>query len=605
MTMKIFQHWVAIVNGVVSGPVTAREHFARSINETIVENKKHGQAQQICRMLQRRLGYFEKAQKVLEDYIEDATDVTAKNWARLVGFTIQTCSRILFYLSREVARPTWYSGDKHVKAITKLVLHLLNKPKAPPDIKFTSSQYIWCLCWKNEENGKSLVKGDYADMYSPVQNLINLLGTEWAVLRQMAAGALWGLCGNRGSNSPAQKEITRRGAMNMIILALSKTEKSRKEGWEKESFVHLGALAAATNMCKDAVIQIAKPRELITLIAILKNACQEFEAKQKQIGPGEMDAFLDRDLTSLRIAKTTEVIANILMLSREGRELFLKHRGAEFLYYMLQSASYKIKNQAAMTITQGAMTDPWCKAKFGEEKIMKLLVANVNMQTNALELKYNSALAISALCHQVKGPNVHANAQAQKAIQVSKNNQNLALKLGALEKADEFLIPVEAVKGTSHQVVPIKTGLRMITDVAYGNEAIQNKLVDEMFHCKIAHKVLNENYTPDVCVAALGLICALARNNITAQNKIVEHNLSHMIIAKILQNATRDHVRLICCQALHCLSEGNPKTSAEIAEQLTNRYQQDGAVKKLYLTVKNTLKAARMRQQQEAKSSRI
>lgn len=79
------------------------------------------------------------------------------------------------------------------------------------------------------------------------------------------------------------------------------------------------------------------------MLAALQRAHSEFEGKRKQIPPQLMQNFLERDLTSERMAKCLEVnyskiiiprnewnpqvVGNLLMQSPEGRASFLTFKG--------------------------------------------------------------------------------------------------------------------------------------------------------------------------------------------------------------------------------------------------------------------------------------
>mmetsp|Transcript_14476 Transcript_14476/g.20224 ORF Transcript_14476/g.20224 Transcript_14476/m.20224 type:complete len:590 (-) Transcript_14476:961-2730(-) len=550
---KLIQRWKNLIDqGIKKGKIEHRVHYAEVINRTIEQHFTRGGARPFCRLLYGKLKYFEAAAEILKGFIQDNSTHSNSYWIALASFTLQICSRIL-HVEDNIARNERNKDD--VKMVTLCVCHLLCRMKAQ-NIHFTCAQYIWNYTWKAEKNGQELCEGDYAKKYNIVGKLKELLKAEHTKVRQMAAGALWGLCGNRGTNPYGQKAILQQRVLEDILRLIVSNEKKRGDEWEKEMFVGLGVITAATThiprrpetnfKSQDVSAYIVGRNGIQILLHVLGHAHHHFGEKKYPI-------------TAERMAKCLEALGQILLTDDRARKVFLdpKISGTKYIFAMLQSPVNIVKNSAVMTLTNAAMFDAQIKKLFGSvDKILKILIQNANMsdekQESSSELKFNSALALSALCYLP--PRRHGDYEARA------KNQKRIFELGGLKEITKFLEPMKDLeKNSPFYVLPLKVGLRMATDITYGNPTVQKHMIEQMIDCIICNRILAKDYGVEIDVLAIELLCAMAKHNKEAQNIIIKHNVNHFLMGTILKKENLDkRVTIACAKILHVLGENNP-----------------------------------------------
>eukprot|EP00472_Partenskyella_glossopodia_P005358 CAMPEP_0197519812 /NCGR_PEP_ID=MMETSP1318-20131121/5095_1 /TAXON_ID=552666 /ORGANISM="Partenskyella glossopodia, Strain RCC365" /LENGTH=246 /DNA_ID=CAMNT_0043071013 /DNA_START=163 /DNA_END=903 /DNA_ORIENTATION=+ len=232
-----------------------------------------------------------------------------------------------------------------------------------------------------------------------------------------------------------------------------------------------------------------------------------------------------------------------------------------------------------MAITQSVMIDIKSKETFSTDEILSLLINNVNksefkQDRHEMEIKYNSALALSGLCFRPIGyKKIVTYDEKLQIAKITHKNQLRIFKLGGLSKADKLLEPMKDVESASFRVLPLRIGLRLLIDVCNQNRDIQTYLMSKMMDCICCNNILAKNYGTDVDVLALELIAALCAKNPDAQKLAVQHNVNHFILGTILKKSNIDkRVMLACGRALFCMGENNDAHKAAIVKLMRENY---------------------------------
>eukprot|EP00468_Gymnochlora_sp_CCMP2014_P002964 CAMPEP_0167754502 /NCGR_PEP_ID=MMETSP0110_2-20121227/8301_1 /TAXON_ID=629695 /ORGANISM="Gymnochlora sp., Strain CCMP2014" /LENGTH=518 /DNA_ID=CAMNT_0007640379 /DNA_START=357 /DNA_END=1913 /DNA_ORIENTATION=- len=487
-----------------------------------------------------------------------------------------------------------------LRKVSQYIIYLLSQHKAN-EIKFSCAQYIWCMTWKNVQNGKLLAE---AESYGTIPMLVGLTQTTQQQVRKMAAGALWGLCGNRGGNRTAIAEIAKKSGILYLHNALTKTENKIKEiqeilrkvdknspeaknlsigecvEWEKESFVYLGALYAMcdVNVAGNCKVIVQQHDGVRFLIQILKEAFKRYHEIKN----------VDRrapEVTMQRISKCTELLGQILLIDSTGRKQFLHFGGEMFILMLLRANNTAIRNNAIIVITHTAMADFNAKRKIASKpEIIELLIKNVNgnqdpenKEKESTETKYNSVIALAALCYYPMQTSEEKMGKLdQEKLKIIKDIQNIIFQSGGVSRIKEFLNPM-SVNNVSFQVLPIRIGLRLATDICRYNKDIQKYFVETiMLDCLCCHQVLakKDKYGKKVSIAALKVISAMAQGNQEAQDLIRKHNVNHFIMANVLKSTKTEDVELqmACAHALFAMCENNEQAKTDTVANL-KRYE--------------------------------
>jgi len=566
--------WKDIIQGVRKG--AARIDCAKLVNESLL---KQGQSTQCAKLLFKDLNYFSVAKEVLAEFLQNPEEKVDKYGMLLMAYVIETCAKIL--LLEKAA-----GASRQAKDLSQFVSYALVTKEAV-NLHFTCCSYLWAYTWKLEVNGKFVCTGPY----KVVEKLTELLSnSQHLQIRLQAAGALWGICGNRGTNAHAQNILHKKGTINTVwekLLkltnslytiggdqSLSSNERKQKiNEKEKEGFVLLSLLTAATTLtsnptnspstliCKSLVDKYNATR---SLVVILHHAIEWHKTSGQRI-------------TSDRIAKCLDLLGNIMLVNQKARDVFIKNNGVKFLEHTISSekgSSDDVRNSALLTLTYTCMEDLKCKEVFGNMDIIRTLVKNVinkpkdnAPQHNVLPIKYNSALALSALTFKPSNaPN--------KYNKICKAIQDMIFETGGLETLEEFLQPIAQYKANKRfYSLPISTGLRMATDVVRENKAVQLKMLAKRFECTICHKVLEEDYGQQVVLMALEFLCAMAWNNRKVQEKFLTHNIGHFIMSRLMErNEPSLEVQLACARTLWAISSSSPETRKQLLAQMA-RYK--------------------------------
>jgi len=448
------------------------------------------------------------------------------------------------------------------------------------DIKFTSAQFIWMLTYKTEENGKRLCDSkELAEKFRPVDMLVKLLSGRTPPIRMMAAGALWGLCGNRGSNSVAQRTIgesqeSLKKLLEVLIDAEQNIKGPQNDARVKESFIVLGALTALCDVKAPQnakkIVELGAPK---VIVKILVKCAKEYEQWNAQ-------------LSALRISKCLELLGKLLLITSKARRDVLGLQGEVFITNMLKCADYEVRNAAAITIIQATIVaDSTTKERFGTHETFKLLIDNIQESKSAeverVELQYTSALALAALSYMGSASKLPSTAtqelkEAHKQEQdnyrkVVNRNQTMILKImDGVTLIKTFLKPM-ANKDLlmSLRVLPIKVGLRLLTNLTWENPEVQDMMLKQMMHSICCNNILAKDYGYEVDKAAIEFLASMCRKNKKAQDQLSKHNVNHFILGRIVKRAKerpKSHKRLIqtCGHMLYCLAENNSTVKAGI-----------------------------------------
>eukprot|EP00466_Bigelowiella_natans_P014210 jgi/Bigna1/90907/estExt_fgenesh1_pg.C_820064 len=364
------------------------------------------------KLLFKDLNYFSVAKEVLAEFLQNPEEKVDKYGMLLMAYVIETCAKIL--LLEKAA-----GASRQAKDLSQFVSYALVTKEAV-NLHFTCCSYLWAYTWKLEVNGKFVCTGPY----KVVEKLTELLSnSQHLQIRLQAAGALWGICGNRGTNAHAQNILHKKGTINTVwekLLkltnslytiggdqSLSSNERKQKiNEKEKEGFVLLSLLTAATTLTSNPT---NSPSTLIC-----KSLVDKYNAT--------------RSLVCL------DLLGNIMLVNQKARDVFIKNNASilvraasyfhfpeefqkgssltsiarvKFLEHTISSekgSSDDVRNSALLTLTYTCMEDLKCKEVFGNMDIIRTLVKNVinkpkdnAPQHNVLPIKYNSALALSAL----------------------------------------------------------------------------------------------------------------------------------------------------------------------------------------------------------------
>lgn len=551
---RIYKQWITMIKGLGQGTIDERLKWARYVSSATRDLPA-------CQTLVKYGKYLDMADRVLRTHLTDQTQGENPKSHRMVALTIETLARILYYMP---AMPKNLATDKPVATIEKIpfvtsvVDYLLQKP-AYKDTHIACCKYLWAHSWKYETKSFKILS-----TFKATPQLVLFLESKDLELVRYAAGAIWGHCGKHGGNSQAQAIYGKLGAVKKLLRLLFISEDAKTTKHDVLMFVLLGALTALAWINDNNSLTILQLGVMKELFKFLKRADERYHNELQEGGKDSKKASIIAEY----IAKGLEFLYSLCSFMKEQKTNFIALGGVDLLAKFLKFEPKIVHNQATILLLATVTICPIAQKAFGaSDEVVTTLIGH--MQRSNTEVKYNATLALAGLCWSSWRAGWAKDDDQKNRLEM----QNKLFRFKALENAwnGSFLKPLENLP-KNFRALPIKVGLRLLIDMSAFNTNIQLYCVQKLLHRTLCNDVLNKSFEDDVYLLALECLQAICVGNAKAQLKIVEDNVGHFIMGKVMRVTNNADVKLACASTLYRLCENNPTVEKQFFPQMSSTY---------------------------------